>query len=451
MQRIEQENTKIEYEVIPMNMQGKMKAAGALVPSGIIFFCILASFFLFPLTASAHTFAGSGHITGQLLDATKNNVPLVGKQVTLQEAQGASAKDVSTVTTDAHGGYSFTNLATDKTINYALYIRFQGAQYVSDLIALDSNPTQKLNLSVYEATTSIAKIAVLQDTILMHQPDVQKGVINVSEILSFRNLDSRTYVGSFDTSKGKPNALRFSLPGSAKNVTVGTGFDGYTTAQVDLGFATDAALPPGITQFSFSYQIPYSAATYDFRYVIVYPTLQLSVLIPPTLQVDPGFMASDGITNSGDHPYRLFKSSDLITNDEIHLTLEGLSTTKTDAITPLFNTNIIWLVVGGIVLLAIMAIVGYLFMFNRRKKTVVTRKQGKGKSTSSAPVLANSTKKEPIPATPKDKKEVLLQELLSLDKAFESGKLSKAVYNDRRAKTKARLRSLLSEQEAARR
>ena len=53
--------------------------------------------------------------------------------------------------------------------------------------------------------------------------------------------------------------------------------------------------------------------------------------------------------------------------------------------------------------------------------------------------------------TPKNKKEILLQELLTLDKAFESGKLSKSVYNERRAKTKARLRSLLSEQEASRR
>jgi hypothetical protein len=44
----------------------------------------------------------------------------------------------------------------------------------------------------------------------------------------------------------------------------------------------------------------------------------------------------------------------------------------------------------------------------------------------------------------------LLQELLDLDKAFEAGKLSKAVYQERRTKTKARLRNLLKEQEVAR-
>ena len=338
------------------------------IRSSIFILCILASFLFFPLTASAHTLAGSGHITGQLLDGTKNNAPLAGQQVTLQEAQGANARDVSTVTTDAHGNYSFANLAMDKTINYAVYMSYQGAQYVSDLVALDTAPTQKVNLTVYEATKSTAKIAVLLDTILMHQPDPQTGLMSVSEIISFRNLDSHTYVGSFDTSKGKPNTLRFSLPGNAKNVTLGTGFDGYQTVQVDLGFATNAALPPGITQFSFSYQIAYSAAAYNFRYVVVYPTLQLSLLVPPSLQVDPGFMSSDGITNSGDHPYRLFKSSDLLSNDEVHVTLEGLTTATTNSPAQLLNTNTVWLVVGGIILLAIITIVGFLASFNRRKK-----------------------------------------------------------------------------------
>jgi len=416
----------------------------------ILMLCSVAFFLLFPLSASAHTLAGTGRITGQLLDGTKNNAPLTGQQVTLQVAQGVNSKDVSTVTTDVHGNYSFANLATDKTISYATYMKYQGAQYVSDVVSLDSKPVQQLNLTVYEATKSTTKIAVLQNTILMQQPDAQKQTMTVSEILSFRNLDSHTYVGSFDTSKGKPNALRFSLPGNAKNVTLGTGFDGYNTIQVDLGFATDAALPPGITQFSFSYQIPYSAAAYDFRYVLVYPTLQLSLLVPPTLQVDPGFMSSAGITNSGDHQYRLFKSEDLLTNDEVHVNLAGLPTATTSTANVL-NTNIIWSIGGGIVLLAIIAIVGYIYSFNRRKKMIATRKRTNGKPTHVVPTAVKTVKAQKEITPSMDKKEALLQELLSLDKAFESDKLSKTVYNERRAKTKARLRSLLSEQEALRR
>ena len=54
-------------------------------------------------------------------------------------------------------------------------------------------------------------------------------------------------------------------------------------------------------------------------------------------------------------------------------------------------------------------------------------------------------------ASPKDRKEALMHELLELDKEFEAGKLSKATYQERRARTKARLRTLISEQEASRR
>ena len=44
-----------------------------------------------------------------------------------------------------------------------------------------------------------------------------------------------------------------------------------------------------------------------------------------------------------------------------------------------------------------------------------------------------------------------MHELLELDKEFEAGKLSKATYQERRARTKARLRTLISEQEASHR
>ena len=44
----------------------------------------------------------------------------------------------------------------------------------------------------------------------------------------------------------------------------------------------------------------------------------------------------------------------------------------------------------------------------------------------------------------KDQQEVLLQKLLNLDKAFETGTIKKAEYEERRARTKAELCSLMS-------
>src|SRR6266849_8380593 len=102
---------------------------------------ILLLFFLLP-PPLAHA-ASNGRIFGQLLDGTKSNTPIVGQSVTLQIAQGDNARDLASVKTDAHGTFAFNNLATDKTLNYAIYTRYQGAQYYTNLINLSSKPVQQ--------------------------------------------------------------------------------------------------------------------------------------------------------------------------------------------------------------------------------------------------------------------------------------------------------------------
>src|SRR6266568_5951251 len=130
-------------------MENKAAAARTTATVVLAAAALFSIIFLSPLVHAAST----GRIYGQLLDGTSKNAPLTRQSVTLQMAQGNSARDLTSVTTDTRGRYTFANLATDKTISYALYIRYQGAQYTSDVITLDTKPVQQLNLTVYEATT----------------------------------------------------------------------------------------------------------------------------------------------------------------------------------------------------------------------------------------------------------------------------------------------------------
>ncbi len=404
----------------------------------LIRFIICFLLFLFPFSsASAHTIADNGRIFGQLLDGTKNNTPIVGQTVTLQLAQGETAQDFATATTDAQGAYSFDHLRTDKTISYAVYIRYQGAQYVSNVVSLDSKSVQQVNLTVYEATTSTAKVAVVQTSILLHEPDAQIGMITVSELFFFKNLDTSTYVGSLDASHGKPNALLFSLPTGARNVSLSSGFDGYKVIQVDRGFATDAALPPGDSQFAFSFEVPYTASSYDFAYTVMYPTVQLSVMVPPDIHATASTLTSQGVITADQHPYHLFKASQLLAKQEAHLQLDGLPPIHKPASAPSApNTTTLWLIVALIIMLAILGVTWSLLRSYQRK--------GMKQQTHSR---ARTTTKGSISA--KDREQALLQELLELDKAFEAGNLPKAAYYERRAKTKARLRTMMSESEVS--
>ena len=310
-------------------------------------------FFLFPLPTSVHAATGTGRIYGQLLDGTKRNAPVVGQSVTLQMAQGDNARDLTRVATDAHGMFTFSGLNTDKTINYALYTLYQGAQYYTDLIDLSTKPVQQINLTVYDATTNIANIAIVQANVLIDKADAQNGLITISENFFFENLGLTTYVGTLQANGSKPNALRFSLPNNARNLSLRAGFDGYQVIQVDPGFASDATLPPGTSQFAFSFQVPYTTPNYDFSYTAVYPTVDLSLLVPLNFHAISAGMDSQGLINANQHTYQQFKAQKLLAGDQIHIQLEGLPVPQSAPSPSPLNQNTLWIIVALLLMLAI--------------------------------------------------------------------------------------------------
>jgi 5-hydroxyisourate hydrolase-like protein (transthyretin family) len=418
----------------------------------------------------------NGQISGQLLDATNANAPLPGQSVTLQMAQGSNSHDLATVTTDAQGSFSFSNLSTDKTINYAVFTRYQGAQYLSSVITLNNNPTQQVNLTVYEATQSADKLAIVNATALFHEPDIPNKTITVSEAFSFKNLDTHTYVGALNAEqKSKPNALLFSLPADVKNINLQQGFAGYNVIQVDRGFATDAALLPGNSDFAFSFDMPYTASTYDFSYETFLPTVSLSFFVPPDIHASSQVLASQGIVNNRDdneRPYNLLTATALPSQKKVDLHLEGLLTQLPSGSATSFNPLLVWLIMAGLVILATLGIVWFVVgsrqgqaqgaaptsAKNARGQgqaqgiTSMDSKDARGKESSakrSPQKGAADSAKNPAASTTKDREQALLDALLKLDQDYEAGRLSKEVYEERRGKTKARLRSILSEKESS--
>ncbi len=387
-----------------------------------------------PMLAS-HVSAGAGHISGQLVDGSRHNAAVANQSVTLQMAQGNTSRDLLSLPTDAQGRFSFGGLQSGSSVQYAIYTLYQGAQYVTDLIDLSKKPDQQVNLTVYDATTSTSNLAVVQTSILIDRPNPQSGLLTVSEDFFFENLGLTTYVGKLDASHGKPNALLFALPPGARFLSLAAGFDGYNTIQVDSGFASNAAVPPGTSEFSFSFQVPYSGTSYDFTYKAIYPTLSLTLLTPTNILTTPHGLTSKGPTNTKSGTYQMFQTKTLKANDSAGVQLDGLpAQVKTTPQQSSLNSNLLWLVALLIVLLILAGIGGY--VYNTRKRQVARTRQ------------RQAARKSPVPSAAKKAsttKEALLRELLELDKAFEAGKLKKAAYQDQRTRLKARLRNLMGE------
>jgi len=387
---------------------------------------------------ASHVSAGAGHISGQLLDGSRHNAPLANQSVTLQMAQNNTSRDLLSLTTDAQGRYAFGGLQSDSSVQYAIYTLYQGAQYVTDLIDLSKKADQQVNLTVYDATTSTANLAVVQTSILIDKPNPQSGLLTVSEDFFFENLGLTTYVGKLDASHGKPNALLFSLPPGARFLSLAAGFDGYNTVQVDSGFASNAAVPPGTSEFSFSFQVPYSGTGYHFTYKAIYPTLSLTLLTPTNILTTPQGLTSKGPTNTKSGTYQMFQTKTLKANDSVGAQLDGLpARVKTTPQQSSLNSGLLWLVALLIVLIVLAGIGGYIYNTRKRRAARVRQRQ------------KPEVRKHPVPSPGKKAattKDALLRELLELDKAYEAGKLKKAAYQDQRARLKARLRKLIGEE-----
>lgn len=420
-----------------------LKAYLGLYPAGtlgilvalLLIFCLLTE--VSPARAASHA-GGDGQISGQLLDGTNNNAPLPGQSVTLQMAQGSNTQDLMPATTDAQGSFSFSNLSTDKTISYAVFVLYQGAQYLSDVVTLNNNPTRQVNLTVYEATQSTDKLAILDATVLFQEPSIPQKTITVSEAFAFKNLDTHTYVGTVDAAnKSKPNALLFSLPAGATNIKLQKGFSGYHVVQVDRGFATDAALLPGDNEFAFSFDMPYTSSTYDFNYETFLPTVSMSFFVPPDIHASSHVLTSEGIVNTGSdgRPYNRLKASALLPQQNVDLHLDSLLTQLPSDSPTSFNPLLVWLIVAGIIFLAGIGILWFVTNVRRGPAPTGSKSVRRGPAQGTAPTRSKVGESE----------QALLDALLKLDREYEEGKLSKEVYEERRGKTKARLRAILSE------
>ncbi|GHO43702.1 hypothetical protein KSX_18650 [Ktedonospora formicarum] len=407
------------------------------------------------MPVSAHTYAGgTGRVYGKLLNGTTKQ-PMAGQTVTLQIAQGDSSKDAQTAVTDAGGNYNFPNLSNDKTLTFAVYIKYQNANYSTDRLSLVNQSQQQADLTVYDATSDSSKMAVIESTVLVQGVDAKRNVLSVSEIFAFKNLDGRAFVGSLDASQGRPKALFFPLPAGARAISLKKGFDGYRAIQAANGFASDAAVLPGDSEFSFNFEVPYSGNSLNFDYKAMYPTLDISFMVPTQMHVSSADATPKGVINNADHPYNLYNATNLVKDRQLLFKVEGLpqateslSNTKNSGFS-IASLNNLWLIVGIIVLLAVVILAWNIIRVVRIKLGLEedTRKPAKSKGSAKGKQAKRAEEEE---EDSRDKKEkALLKELLELDKAYDAKEISKSTYEEKRNKTKARLRTIMREREAA--
>ncbi|HZU05460.1 MAG TPA: hypothetical protein VFB73_05765 [Chloroflexota bacterium] len=124
---------------------------------------------------------------------------------------------------------------------------------------------------------------------------------------------------------GPPQGLlRFALPRDAFDLTVDQRLGAYDVIQVDRGFGSLLPVPPGTTDVTFGYRVPYPSNTYEWSTTVVYPTAALRVLVPAEWSVASAVLRPVETVEIGRRRYQVLLAEQLAAGTRVSVTLEGL-------------------------------------------------------------------------------------------------------------------------------
>src|SRR5579872_577040 len=302
----------------------------ALLPTAFVALALLLAWSM-PGTAAAHgatrAASGNGTITGTVLNGSKGNVPVAGQTVTLDMyVSHAQTQSAATTTTDAHGHFSFGGLDGSGSTIYQLDVKYANGNFTSATIDFASGPSVDQTITVYDTTSDPSALSVTNTTMLFSSPNTQTGLIPVGVFITFKNSGGLAFVASAaPASGGMPEALlRFALPQGAQNLTLGAGFTNVQAMQVDKGFAALATIPPGTSQFAYTYSLPYTGTDYNFQFQAVYPTAAVTLLVPTNILVDDGDYAAKPPVQALGQQYQLLEADSVQPGEVLKMRLWDL-------------------------------------------------------------------------------------------------------------------------------
>ena len=390
--------------------------------------------------------AVNGVITGSLRQGTPGASLDVSKAVsmTLLSLVGQSPEGEIPGKLAADGSFKFDNLITDADHGYGVAVSYNGVNYYSPLVRLDSSkPDQTTTLNVYETTTTDPGMQLSRAHILVDFVD--SNTLRIGELYQIDNQGDRTFVAP-------PNGatMIMPLPPGAKNLQF-QNQDLDAAAQISgTTIRLDTPWSPGPHQVVLSYDLPYNGSL-DLKRGFPYPVGEINVLVADRgLQLTPtGIEPKPSTSTPQGETFQTYQAQNIAVGQTIGLGLSGTpknvpapsaaapaappagaqgaaapSTSASGAraasaavlLAPTYQTWVVWV---GVVLVALALLAVLLWP---RLRSPYARRQ-----------------EDSLHAT----EETLLDQIAALDEAYAAGQVSEVDYTVRRADAKARLISVM--------
>ena len=356
-------------------------------------------------------------VEGKISNATAGGSEVAGLLVTLHRISIFGPDDLLT-TSGENGEFRFYDVEFDPELSYGVSVRYQEAIYGTD-IDLSSGSLNSVMITVFDSTIDDGVISASSASLLFASVDRTDQTISALEILRLKNSSDRAYVPGNEPMQ----LLRFGLPVGATNLQLDTRLIGADFAQVDLGFALFASVPPGEHEIMFSYDFPFPGDEFTLEKSYRYGADIIRVLAPmETVAIRSDHLGPVDSVTIGERPYQIIESGGIERGERITVQLGGLPVaTATDRVSRNLDSIRLEYAAPAALATLMIGLVVYGGFWKRR------RSNGEAPAASSEHVA---------------ERETIHQMIAELQETFEQGSLREDDYRRRLAILNSQLTSL---------
>lgn len=391
-----------------MNCPGARGGGGDHPADCLILVCLL----LAALLSAAWTPEGQSAtltVVGEVTNGTPEGGVPADLTVALHVFSGIEERSTFTTTLEPDGSFQFRDVEHEGGETLVARVVYDGVTYVSGFVTPESSErTVSLPIVIYETTEDPREIAVGQLHVFIDKVGER---IQLGQYCVISNNGVHTYVGLPRTTSGERVTWAVRLPDEAEDLGVDGGRLGERFIAIEGGFADTRAIPPGdmSLETSFSYELRYREGLVVEQAFEV--PVNSAVLVVPgeNLHLEGAALSFEGRLDTQMGPAAAYTAGALGAGEPLSfaVVLREAGALRTLTADPKGD------LVVGLMAVAAGAVTAY--------------------------GLLRSGSPGPVPA--KVRTEVAA--VAALDRDFENGSMSEAVYRERREALKQRVRESL--------
>ncbi len=243
--------------------------------------------------------------------------------------QKIAVKTINT-TLDEFGVVVIEDLPVSQGVTPVVRIKHAGMTYqeVGTLMG-PAQPIQKIEVTVYEVTETPPPWSVaIRQVMLTRAPEGLK----VTEVVVNENPTKETWLGT-PQDQGDPVTTGVTIPETAEQLTLGTGFHDWCCTTLDGGVLVNhLPMMPHITEMNFSYIVPAEDGSASLSFAAPAVVSQMIVIVPNDIGVD-NFSGIElgGNSKIADTMVRYYTADKLAPGQAVTMTVSNLSSVSPTA------------------------------------------------------------------------------------------------------------------------